>query len=114
MSQAIRQWLPFALCCMPGAVAALVVAGIAFGGATFGITLNSTLGTGLLGVAMLACPVSMVLMMRHMKGAPAVSDAMRCCAPQAAAPLSTNSLPDLRAQRAQLEQELAALQRSQN
>ena len=114
MSLAIRKWLPFALCCAPGAIAALLVAGVAFGGAAFGLSLNSPLGIGLLGVAMLACPVSMIWMMRGMTRAPESADAMNCCAPQVDARSAVNSLNDLRAQRTQLEREIAALQRAQN
>lgn len=114
MRQSIRKWIPFALCCAPGAVAALLVAGIAFGGASFGVSLNSPIGIGLLGAALLACPVSMMLMMRGMTRAPKSADAMTCCAPPAYAGSATNSLQALRAQRGQLEQEIAALQRSQN
>lgn len=114
MSLAIRKWLPFALCCAPGAVAALFVAAIAFGGAAFGLSLNSPLGIGLLAVAMLACPVSMIWMMRGMTRTSDAPDIMACCAPQGDARRSVISLDDLRAQRTQLEREIAALQRAQN
>lgn len=114
MSQSIRKWLPFALCCAPGAIAVLFVAAIAFGGASFGLSLNSPVGIGLLGVAMLACPVSMILMMRGNMRAPASSDGMSCCAPQVETNPSTSSLADLRAKRTRLEREIVALQRAQN
>lgn len=114
MSQSIRKWIPFALCCAPGAVAALLVAGIAFGGASFGVSLNSPIGIGLLGVAMLACPAGMILMIPRVTRASASADALTCCEPQPDARSVIRSLDGLRAQRAVLEQEIAALQRSQN
>ena len=114
MSLAIRKWFPMALCCAPGAIVALLVAGVAFGGAAFGLSLNSPLGIGLLGVAMLACPVSMIWMMRGMRRTSDAADAMACCAPQGDARSSVNSLDDLRVQRTQLEREIAALQQEAN
>lgn len=107
-------WLHLAMCCAPGIVAAMLVGAIAFGGAAFGLSLNSPLGIGLLGVAMLACPVSMILMMRGMTRSPESTMTMACCAAQEDAESSTHSLPALRAQRAQLERDIAALQRAQN
>lgn len=112
MNQYLRRWIPFALCCAPGFVAALLVAGIAFGGAAFGLSLNSPLGIGLLGVAMLACPVSMIWMMRGITRAPKLAETMPCCAPQGDAAASANTLTELRALRVHLEREIAALQRA--
>ena len=114
----LKRWLPFALCCLPGVAAAAVIGiGAVVGGAAVGAFLNGPLGFGLLVLAMLACPVSMGLMMRHgAKQNTASGDSVTladCCLPGEAAPVSeagSERLADLRARREALERELAEMQ----
>ncbi len=111
-----RKWIPIALCCLPGiAVAAIVGVGIAAGGAAVGTWLGGPLGLGLLVLAVLACPVSMFLMMRQrssgQQSMPGDSvNLMDCCLPAQDEEASTHQLEGLRAKREALERELAELQ----
>ena len=120
-TKAVR-WLPIALCCLPGvAVAALVGIGFAVGGAAFGASFGGPLGLGLIALAVLACPLSMVWMMgRGSQRKPATGSASvmaDCCAPGEQAPATdsagSNRLAILRSRREALERELAELQREQ-
>ena len=110
-----RKWIPIALCCLPGvAVAAIVGVGLAAGSAVVGGSLGGPLGLGLLVLAVLACPVSMILMMRQPgSGQQSVSNGstalMDCCPPTQDEEASTNQLASLRAKRESLEHELAEL-----
>lgn len=111
----LRKWLPIALCCLPGvAVAAIVVIGMAFGGAVLSTTLSGPLGVGLLVLAVAACPMSMGLMMWRQRRSSQGTEmghssmGMECCAPGKGA--SPDRLAALRAQREALERELAELQ----
>ena len=101
----LKQWLPIALCCLPGvAVAAIVGVGAIFGGTW----LNGPIGTGLIAAGMLACPISHAVMMRRMSHNTqpgAATTAADCCAPAA-----SNNLTSLRAQREALEKEVAELE----
>ena len=115
MNTKLRNWLPIALCCLPGVgIVAIVGIGLAVGGAAFGA---SPLGLGLVTLALLACPLSMGLMMwRSRKAAPGSSSSMACCAPDAAlaafeAELPADRLAVLRERREALECEVAELQR---
>ncbi|MEO5886348.1 MAG: hypothetical protein ABIQ77_01680 [Anaerolineales bacterium] len=118
MKTNFRKWIPIALCCLPGvAVAAIVGVGIAAGGAALGTSLAGPLGIGLLVLTVLACPASMILMMRQRgSGQQSVSEGstalMDCCLPTQNEEASTNQLASLRAKRESLEHELAALQSS--
>lgn len=119
MNTKMRRWLPIALCCLPGAAIAAIVIGIAAGGSVFGASFGGPLGLGLIALAMLACPVSMgLIMMRrgsNQKSAPNSSHAMAdCCAPgEAPTPAAVDSaaerLAALREHRQALERELAEL-----
>lgn len=125
MNAKLRKWMPIALCCLPGvAVAAVVGVGIAAGGAAFGTWLGGPLGLGLIALAVLACPLSMGLMMRRQRAAsqnptsginaPMMAD---CCAPgttiaSSEAQASADRLAELRAKREALEHELAEMQQS--
>ena len=124
MKATFRKWLPIALCCVPGiAVAVIVGIGLAAGGAALGTSMGGPLGLALIGLAVLACPLSMGLMMLRQRGSrensarvgggsPTMAD---CCLPgqgipdaEAGAPGSR--LASLRAQRESLERELADTQ----
>lgn len=115
-----RNWLPIALCCVPGiAIAAIVGIGIVVGGAAFGVSFGGPLGLALIAVAVLACPVSMALMMRRsMSQTDASGNSQRmadCCAPSktpASADVvpAADSLAALRARRKALEREVVELQ----
>ena len=113
-----RQWLPMALCCLPGILAAALigVGAVALGGAS----LSGPLGLGLIALAVLACPLSMGLMMwrnskqnsSHAAGhAPVMAD---CCMPGEAltteADSSAERLAALQARRETLERELTEMQ----
>ena len=115
MNTKLRKWIPIALCCLPGvAIAAIIGVGIAVGGAAVGVSLGGPLGIGLIVLAVLACPLSMYLMMTRQRGsslhpAPNGSQLVAdCCAPGKEA--SVDNLTALRAQRESLEHELASLQ----
>ena len=90
MPATLRKWLLIALCCLPGiAIAGLVGIGLAAGGAALGAGFGGPLGLALIGLAVLACPASMGLMMLRQRrsgeksggaaGAPLVT--MDCCLP---------------------------------
>jgi hypothetical protein len=111
----LKRWLPIALCCLPG-VATLVVIGlgVAVGGSVLGAFFNGPLGLGLIALAVLACPLSMGLMMwRGTKPNADSGDSATladCCLPGEAATISATDserLADLRARREALERELA-------
>lgn len=110
----LRKWLPIALCCLPGvAVAAIVGIGLTLGGAVFGTRLGGPLGLGLVALAILACPISMGLMMRRSgSGRESTSEysstTMECCLPGEEIP--TDQLASLRSKRVALEREVAEMQ----
>jgi hypothetical protein len=115
MNARLRKWLPIALCCVPGiAIAAIVGIGIAFGGTALGASFGGPLGLGLIALALLACPVSMGLMMIRQRGsnqdsAPGNSPPLAsCCLPGEEVP--ADRLAALRARREALESELAEMQ----
>ena len=116
----LRKWVPIALCCLPGiAIVAIVGIGILLGGAAFGAFIGTPLGLGLIALALLACPISMILMMRRqMNRDDAASDSpgmADCCLPEEPQAVSeidsqADRLATLRAQREALERELAEMQ----
>lgn len=64
MNTKLRKWVPIALCCLPGvAIAAIIGVGIALRGAVVGASLGGPLSIGLIVLSVLACPLSMYLMM---------------------------------------------------
>jgi len=118
MSTRLRKWMPIALCCLPG-VAIVAVVGI--GAVVSGASLSGPLGLGLIALAMLACPLSMGLMMRRgsnqnaARGVGSSSMMADCCAPGEAitsseAASSADRLTALRERRGVLERELAEMQ----
>ncbi len=119
MNAKLRNWLPIGLCCLPGVTAiAIVGIGLVVGKAAFGTLFAGPLGLGLIALALLACPLSMGLMMwRSRNAAPGSSSSMAsCCAPDAAiaafeAELPADRLAALRERREALEREVAELQR---
>jgi len=59
MALRLKQWLPMALCCLPGlAIATLVAASVLFGGARIGVGLGGPLQLGLLALALIS-PLSL-------------------------------------------------------
>lgn len=115
MNAKLRKWMPIALCCLPGiAVAAIIGVGIALGGSAVGTSLGGPLGISLVILAVLACPLSMYLMMARQRGSsqqPAPNGSLLmadCCAP--GEETSSDRLESLRAQRQSLERELTKLQ----
>ena len=121
----LRKWIPIGLCCVPAVgVAAIVGIGIASGGAAIGTSFGGPLGLGLIALAVLACPLSMGLMMMR-RGSPRAStlgagssEAMAdCCAPgEVRAASGVGSSVDrsaaLRDRRETLEREIAELQKA--
>ena len=64
MPATLRKWLPIVLCCLPGvAIAGLVGIALAVGGTALGAGFGGPLGLAVIGLAVLACPASMGLMM---------------------------------------------------
>lgn len=116
MSAQLKKWIPIALCCVPGiAIAAIVGIGIAFGGTVLGASFGGPLGLGVIVLASLACPISMMLMMRRGMSQNAsghLSIMADCCAPGEQASSESERLTALRAQREALESELAKMQTS--
>ena len=124
MKATLRKWLPIALCCVPGiAIAGIVGVGLAAGGAALGTSLGGPLGLVLIGLAVLACPASMGLMMLRQRGSDensaraggASSTMADCCLPGQGEPAAEAGAPGarlagLRAQRESLERELADMQ----
>jgi hypothetical protein len=120
MSATLRKWLPIALCCLPGiALAGLVGIGLAAGGTAFGAAFGGPVGLTVIGLAVLACPASMGLMMLRQrrsdkKPGRAASTSLTvadCCLPgQPQADAEAASLAALRTRRETLERELAELQ----
>lgn len=116
MNTKLRRWLPHVLCCLPGVVAvAIVGVGLLLGETAFA----GPLGFGLIALALLACPMSMGLMMWRGMGRKAASGGSPgmagCCAPDEAlaafeAETSADRLAALRDRREALERELAELQ----
>ena len=113
-----RQWLPVALCCVPGIVAVGVVAlGFAIGGAAFRDSFDGPLGLGVVTLALLACPVSMGLMMWRAQNQSTIagrsSVMTSCCGSDRLATADGSDLTDrlqaLRVQREALEREVADL-----
>jgi ABC-type transport system involved in multi-copper enzyme maturation permease subunit len=118
MSTGLRKWLPMVLCSAPGlVVAGAALVGIAIWGTAF---VSSPLGLGLITLAVLACPLNMVLTMiinRRQAASGASSTVTSCCMPgQNMESTPTDSPADrlatLRDRRVALERELAELQRS--
>lgn len=110
------RWLPIALCCVPGVLAAaLIGVGIALGGVSFGEFLSGPLGFGLIVLALLTCPLSMGLMMRR-ASKPNVSSGKSimmadCCLPkEEVSTMENDRLSVLRKRREALEREVADLQ----
>ena len=109
----MKRWLPIALCCLPGvAVAVIVGISAAFSGAL----LNPPLRLGLIALAMLACPLSMGLMMRHASHRDSASNssramADRCTQAEQATMVESDRLAALRARREALEREVTQLER---
>jgi len=100
---------------LPGvAIAAIIGIGIAVGGAAVGASLGGPLSIGLIVLAVLACPLSMYLMMTRQRGSghesmpENSSTMMECCLPGEEAP--TDQLASLRSKREALEREVAELQ----
>ncbi|MCE7981804.1 MAG: hypothetical protein DYG89_11465 [Caldilinea sp. CFX5] len=122
MTMKVRRWLPIALCCLPGIVIATVVGiSIAAGGVAFGTALGGPLGLGLIALALLACPLSMGLMVwrtTQQNGASSHTATMSaCCMPgestaAAATSAGEDRLAALRERHVALERELAELQRT--
>lgn len=117
MNTKLRKWIPIALCCLPGvAVAAIIGIGIALGGSVVGASLGGPLSIGLIVLAVLACPLSMYLMMTRQRGSrqKATPNGLQmtadCCAPGEEA--TSDHLESLRTQRESLERELDAMQGS--
>jgi len=110
----LKRWLPMALCCLPSvAIAAVIGVGFAVGGAAFGGFLNSPLGLAFVSLGMLACPLSMGLMMRgEMKSGGQTtssnSPTMPCCPPEEDP--ATVRLAEMRTKREALEREVAELE----
>ena len=116
MQARLRKWVPIALCCLPGIGVAVVVGiELARGGATFGGWLGGPFGVSLIALALLACPISMGLMMRRRLGSkeatgtasPAIPPA-DCCLPGGEVP--AERVARLRARREALEREVAAME----
>ena len=118
MSAKLRKWWPIGLCCLPGVAAVAIVGfGLIAGEAAFGISLGGPLGLGLVALVMLACPLSMGLMMWRGRNTASGSLSSRasCCAPDETAisfgaASSAERLATLRDWREALERELAELQ----
>ena len=116
MSAQLKRWIPIALCCVPGiAIAVIVGIGIAFGGTAISASPlgSGSLGLGVIVLAMLACPISMMLMMRRgmRQNASGHSSILAdCCAPGEQASPESARLTALRTQREALERELAEMQ----
>ena len=115
MNTKLRKWIPIALCCLPGvAIAAMIVIGIAVGGAAVGTSLGGPLGISLIVLAAVACPLSMYWMMTRQRGSGQESmpenssTMMECCLPGEEA--ATDQLASLRSKREALEREVAELQ----
>lgn len=101
----LRQWLPLAWCCIPGvAVAAIVGIGAIFGSAW----INGPIGTGLIALGVLACPVSHAVMMRRMSPNPKPGAATMVA--DGCPPATANTLTALRTRREALEKEVAELE----
>ncbi len=113
MNAKLRKWMPIALCCLPGVAIAAIVG---IGAAVSGASLSGPLGLGLIALAMLACPLSMgLMMMRRGSNQNSTSGSSQmmadCCAPgEQAQTVESDRLAALRARREALERELAELQ----
>ena len=112
MNPKVKRWLPISLCCLPGvAIVAVVWLGVAISDAS----LAGPLRLGLIALTMLACPVSMGLMMRRGSNRDGVSGEARmmadCCAPDSqVSSVESDRLTALRARREALEREVAELE----
>lgn len=121
MSHQGKQWLPMLFCCLPGLV---LIAVWALGSAALAAALNGPLGISLITLALLACPLSMGLMMwrgrlRQNAGAQPTAQAslMACCPPTHTAAdtptkTSVERLTALQERRLILEREVVELQSS--
>jgi len=113
MTQSRSRWIPIALCCVPGIAAVILLAGgAAVGGTAFR---SGPLAVGLTALALLACPLTMGLMMKrkskHQEMSAKSAGMADFCSP--GEPLSTiavDRLAALRTQREALEREVAQLQ----
>jgi hypothetical protein len=116
MTRSISRWIPIALCCVPGVIATILIgAGIAVGGAAFSGFFSGPLGLGLTVLVLLACPLTMGLMMKRASKQNVLSrkSAMMtdCCVPgQQVSIVEADRLASLRRQRESLEREVADLQ----
>lgn len=111
----VKRWLSVGLCCLPGmALVAVLGIGAIAGGATFDSTLQGPIGLGLIGLAVLACPLSMGLMMlrnRDMAHSGEPANIADCCLPgDQALRNETDRVAELRTRREALEQQVAELQ----
>lgn len=115
MNNRLRQWLPILICCLP-TVALIALMGL--GGAVYSAMLSSPLGLGLIVLAALACPLSMVIHMhRPQRGSTSSHSHIMadCCMTSQSTAYSgidspSERLAALRQRREALEHELAALQ----
>ena len=118
MSSKSRKWLPITLCCLPAVtLAAIWGMSLIVGGAAVGAFWSGPLGLGLISVAMLACPVSMVLTMGRPRQSRLdsttknLTPTVGCCLPgETLAAFGSNNptqrLTELRAKREALAHEL--------
>jgi len=116
MSAKLKKWLPIGLCCLPGiAIAAMVGASVLIGGATFGVGLGGPLGIGIILLALVACPLSMGLMMwrGNRNTSSGTMSSIPCCAPGGGmtAPLTQPEASALSGRLAQLVARREALER---
>ena len=121
MSSKSRQWLPIALCCLPGvALAGIWGISLIVGGAAVGAFWSGPLGLGMISAAMLACPFSMGLTMwrprqsRLNSATTSLTQTVVCCLPgETLAAFEsdnpTQRLTEFRARRVALEHELTKM-----
>lgn len=116
MTRSISRWLPIALCCVPGVMAVILIGGgVAVGGAAFSGFFSEPLGLGLTVLALLACPITMGLIMKQGSKRKEVSGKSAimadCCLPgEPVSTIGVDRLAALRSQREALEREVAKLQ----
>lgn len=112
----MKRWIPIALCCLPGVIATILIgAGIAIGGRAFSEFFNGPVAVGLAMLVILACPLTMGLMMKRASKQNILSrkSAMMtdCCVPgQQVSIVEADRLAALRRRRETLEREVANLQ----
>ncbi len=127
MNYPVKQWLPIILCCLPGLG---LIAIVGFSSAALGAAVNGPLGVGLLTLALLACPLSMVWMtwrgrlhqrtagdsiVHDATGTAAHAPMMACCLPSQTTAVALSEAPGdrlaaLRERRIALEREVVDLQ----